>query len=167
MHTFWKKKKKPCDLRSFSWFFHPFKAELGSHCCIFRDVSIFISGLHGRWWHGFGTWTKQERSDRLLVMSSLCLGKATETDYFPDFSFFPYFTFFFFFLFSFFLPNTKPHFHTNSAFGASYPSNVITKGSRWPSHRPTLLWLHVQVPALTERILCCITLTITALISRH
>lgn len=110
MHTFWKKKKKPCDLRSFSWFFHPFKAELGSHCCIFRDVSIFISGLHGRWWHGFGTWTKQERSDRLLVMSSLCLGKATETDYFPDFSFFPYFTFFFSFFFPFSFQTRNPTF---------------------------------------------------------
>lgn len=53
-------------------------------------------------------------------------------------------TFFSFFHSSFFLlihppalffpSNLKSHFHTNSAFGVSYPSNVITKGSRWPLH---------------------------------
>lgn len=79
-----------------------------------------------RWCHPWASnaWEKHQGLTVFLTfLSSLLL-----------LSFFPFF----------YLPNTKPHFHTNSEFGASYPSNVITKGSRWPSHRPVLLWLHAQ-----------------------
>lgn len=71
-------------------------------------------------------------------------------------------TFFPFFL-SCFLPtpsafcccfaNIKSDFHTNSAFGVSYPSNVITKGSWWPLHTDQSCFGLMQSP-LSWRGLC-------------
>lgn len=123
---------------------------LDSHCCIFRDGAIFISGLHRWWWHGFGTWTKLESSDRLLVMSSLCLqcpGKAPGTDCFPDFSFLSSFLFFFF------PQNMKSHFHTKSTFGVSYPSNVITKVAGDRFAQTDTAWLDTRFQ-LSQRGFC-------------